>query len=254
MATTTIVAWLVLFMLSAQPPGRSPHSRVVVPACGPSPSSPSCPRARVCEEEGTLCSPPSWSTAHRAWTRQENALEATARYQKLAEDSIRIVYDPEAKPIFSGAHARGQELIVFWANARGESGLRKDIEESVGAFSRGDGGGSWCVGQINVGAGMTPEGWSGPQLAEDHDKCFRASLRLMRSSYRQCRNLDPVDRLSGYIFGYCRPGFVYAQARILTARRWLEKHPVPVIDRLVLDELTAPPNASVDTPIVFAAD
>lgn len=231
----TIVAWAFAALLSWQPPGRSPYSRVVTPECGTDRFHNPCARQPVCSSPGTLCDPPRWSPEYAAYTRQENADEGRTRYEGIARDAFAVVYDPATPALFAGPTGRGQGLIVLLSTLRAESGLRKDVDEGRDGSGRGDKGASWCLGQIQVGSGLTvPEGWSGRDLAADHAKCFSATLRYIRASLYECRKLDRLDRLSQYITGQCIEGHYWSHRRVRTARDWLAAHPTPVPDANVL--------------------
>jgi len=123
-----------------------------------------------------------------------------SRYGEIANDLITVGFDENESPLFEGEGAREQTVLLLASIAAHESGFRKDIEKG---HVRGDSGTSWCMMQIHIGRGKTAEGWSGKELAEDRQRCFRAGLHLARESFRRCRAVSLPNRLSGYASGFC---------------------------------------------------
>jgi hypothetical protein len=244
-ALTQIVAWLSLAFQTWAPPGHSPYSRIVLTECGTDRAHPTCDtKQRVCSEPGTLCDAPRWEDAYKGFTRQENPEEAKERYDQIATSLARVAYDEGEKAVFGGKKGRGTTAMLQAAVAFEESGGRRDVDFGQGLAGRGDGGASWCLGQIRLdakGKVKTAEGWTGPELVSDRRLCFTAELHMVRLSYSACRKADPLDKLAVYTGGSC--GNVRAKMRsglrVRRAQQWLSAHPVPVADELVMQEMAA---------------
>lgn len=178
---------------------------------------------------------------------KESVEEMAARYDSIAQDAIEVVFDPNEKPVFSGPYARIKTLEVMLATSFFESGWRKDVDFGEGKHSKGDGGGSWCLNQINLGplsktskyegtpkriivtsgGGIlftdhrSEEGWSGVDLVTDRKKCFYAALAVMRSSFAACRSYPLNERLRQYASGKCENGAIESRRRMGLAMRWM---------------------------------
>lgn len=76
-------------------------------------------------------------------------------------------------------------------------------ESGLHAGAVGDDRRSYCWAQIQMGARLTREGWSGPDLAADPQKCAVVALRVLRGSLAVCRHLPEAERLSAYASGSC---------------------------------------------------
>jgi hypothetical protein len=179
----------------------------------------------------TALSPPD---KQRVTVAQETVEEATARYQDIAESIVRNAYDPNIKPAFGGPKGRLQTaltvtMMFFW-----ESGYRKDVDMGLarGLTSKmglNDHGRSWCMGQVNLGKKTwsdpetgekfddsekaTAEGWTGRDLVGDHNKCVVATIRILRGSMYDCRELPIEERLAAYIAGTCESKEAAAESR-----------------------------------------
>jgi hypothetical protein len=213
-----------------------------MPECGSSAARPTCEKKPVCAEPTLACAAPVWSPEYRAWTKQENAAEGLERYERIAADAVFTSYATDVAPLFSGPKGRGATVIYLLSNVRGESGLRKDIEEARGWASKGDHGASFCLGQINIGVTKTSEGWTGEQLAASHDRCFRASLRIARGSFHDCRKMPRGVWLSAYIAGHCQTlgdAALYSTKRMRAAENYIKANPVPALDADVQADLAA---------------
>jgi hypothetical protein len=105
-----------------------------------------------------------------------------------------------------------------------ESSLRAD---AVGDMHAGKPT-SFCAFQINLPWGKkTPEGWTGPELAADPDKCVTVAMRMIRSSMKLC----PEHPLAWYAEGPKGCSSKRAQAisrdRLAMAHRLLRDVKVP---------------------------
>lgn len=72
------------------------------------------------------------------------------RYESIADDLIKVVSDND--PIFSGTKGRIKTAALILSVSMLESGLRRDVDLNIGNEARGDGGRSWCLMQIQLGA------------------------------------------------------------------------------------------------------
>lgn len=174
---------------------------------------------------------------------QETVEDATSRYEDIAKDVAYVVWDPQEKPIFHGSRGRERTATVLLAVITFESAFRKDVDFGVGKMSRGDGGKSWCLNQVNLGklntSGSTPnrivvtiggrfkitdrqdEGWSGQDLVDDRQKCFHSALAILRSSFASCGNNPIEERLTQYASGHCDQGEEASRIRMGLALRWM---------------------------------
>lgn len=177
----------------------------------------------------------------------ESIEEAEARYNSIAFDVMGVAYNPLEKPLFSGSHGRARTIMVLLATSTYESSFRKDVDLGIGKLSKGDGGKSWCLNQINLGKsdtdGNTPkriivnigggyklttkpdEGWSGTDLVEDRQKCFHAALAVIRSSFAATAKLPLEDRLKVYASGSLDRGEEASHRRMGLAMRWMATKP-----------------------------
>jgi hypothetical protein len=152
--------------------------------------------------------------------------ETEERYNAIAHDLAEVALDPNEPPLFGGPQGREQTAMLMAAIAFYESGgYRRDVDLGVGARSRGDSGKSWCLMQINIGAGMTRERWTGRELVEDRHKCFHAGLARIRESFALCRYMPLADRLTGYTKGRCERNEPLAHRRMGLAMNFWAAHP-----------------------------
>ncbi len=162
----------------------------------------------------------------------EGIAAAEQRYREIVTAAASVAFDPQEKPVFIGPHGRQRTLALMLSVAYFESGFRRDVDIGEGKFARG-GGMDSCLVQIRVGAGRTPEGWDHRDLVEDRTKCFRAGLRIMRSSFATCRSSPVPDRLAIFTSGACDRGLAQSRARVGLAMR---SALAPVTDAEVLGE------------------
>jgi len=170
----------------------------------------------------------SWAPLE--YNTQESYDEGYDRYESIAEDLIDVVYDHSEEPVFDGEYGRAKTLMLMLSIANKESGFQKFVDYGIGARSHGPGGGQWCLMQINIGSGVTKEGWSGKDLIKDRKKCFTSALHILRSSFNSCKHLKEEDKLSGYAAGKCIPKLRESKARYVPAMEYIKKEPVPEKD------------------------
>lgn len=210
-----------------------------------------------CVKRMSLWAPPGRSFYNEA---KETPEDAITRYEEIARDAVSVVYDPAEVPLFTGLIGRARTLAVILATSDSESGgYRKDVDFGIGNRSKGDGGKSWCLGQINLGLankdGKTPmrveltpkywqyakdkdSGFGGEDLVRDRKLCFRVSLHMIRQSFATCSSLPVLDRLGIYASGKsCEAGKTASKSRIGKAVSWLAFSAPPVNDRVVVDAL-----------------
>lgn len=131
-----------------------------------------------------------------AWVAAASALLAPARpSDQLAPLSLAIAARAEAEPpLFKGDDDRHRTSALLVAMAFRESSLRPD---ATGDHVAGKPT-SFCAFQLHLPWGAkTAEGWTGPDVAEDPEKCVTAAMRLIRESMRIC----PTAPLAWYAAG-----------------------------------------------------
>lgn len=164
--------------------------------------------------------------------------EAAERYENIALSALRVAFDPKEEPLFKEAGGRSRTAVTLLAIASYESDFRADVDSGR---VRGDAGRSWCLMQINLGGGGKIQmrgdgygygapGWTGKDLTEDREKCFRAGLHIARDSLRQCGNLSKFT--SGHCF---RGGEYQANRRMARANALWKNAAEDVHDMDVLD-------------------
>lgn len=208
---------------------------------------------------------------------QETVEEATTRYEDIARDTAYVVWDPLEKPIFRGSRGRIRTTLVLYAVISYESAFRKDVDTGEGPMSKGDGGKSWCLNQVNLGKkdglGNTPyrivvnigggykfttkpdEGWSGQDLVDDRQKCLHAALAVLRSSFSACSALPIESRLDQYASGHCDRGEEASQRRMGLALLWMSRKMPSFKDDDVmgwLEEDKRPTELSPETQLVVS--
>jgi hypothetical protein len=162
---------------------------------------------------------------------KESKEDAKDRYESIALDLAKVVYNPNSKPIFNGKYGRARTAMLMISVAFFESGFRRDIDYGLGKFARGDKGKSWCLMQMHIGNGKTPEGWSGQDLVQDRTKCFTAGLNAMRRSFSACRKQDTLDRLSAYATGSCKDNQTESRSRVGFAVTLISRYKVSILDK-----------------------
>jgi hypothetical protein len=199
-----ILAWILAFMVSVAPPGRKTF----------------------------------YAEA------QETKAEAEARYRDIAEDIVDVVYDPNTKVMFRGSNGRSRTVSIILSIMLHESGFMKNVDFGVGKYARGDQGKSWCLMQLNVGAGRTIkwntkhdrpprwgddpadifEGHKGEELVNNRKLCIQEGLKVLRVSFSSCRGkgLPLNQRLRVYASGSCERGAQGSAGRMNTAIRWFQ--------------------------------
>lgn len=166
----------------------------------------------------------------------ETAQHRLERYEAIATAIHEVAYNPSEKPMFHGPRGRAAVAALLLAVSYKESAWAHDVDvgpcymgKNPGKWPRCDGGQSACPMQIKIGSGTTKEGWSQADLFGDRRKCYAAGLRLIRQSYRACKNNHPDHRLNAYASGVCGLGYVKSRERIGLSRRILhERGPVPL--------------------------
>jgi len=167
----------------------------------------------------------SWVPLH-AHAPYESPADTRDRYDSIARDVASVVMDGGEEPLFGGTSGRTETALLMLSVASFESSFRKSVDDGIG---RGDNGHSYCLMQIHVGTGTTPEGWSGPELVEDRKRCFRSALHMLRGSFGACHNLSMEDRLSAYATGRCIANVHVSRSRIGRARSFWESHAPPAL-------------------------
>ena len=155
-----------------------------------------------------------------AWAPAKEA--DRGRYTEIASDLAAVVYDPAEQPLFKGDDGRARTALLLASIAAHESTFRVDVENG---HARGDGGTSWCFMQLHIGSGKTVEGWTGADVTNDRQLCFRAGLHIARESFRMCNGLPANEMLSAYASGQCGRS---VESRAMTSRAvaYSQHHPM----------------------------
>jgi hypothetical protein len=119
---------LATMLMVGPAPGETAYSLVAVPEGSPAPCT---------DTYAPRCAKP-WRQGSR-WVRVETWAEGLPRYWTIAQAIAE--------------HAGSDDALARLAIATTyhESGWRRDVHAGEGPRSRGDGGESWCVGQIRTG-------------------------------------------------------------------------------------------------------
>lgn len=173
----------------------------------------------------------------------ESVNDGVIRYNSIASDAISVAYDSREQPLFTGQYARAKTLAVMLSIAGFESGYRKDVDSGVGRFSKGDGGRSWCLMQVQLSrldpsTGKTRRrialkddlyefvsvgGFGGEDLVSDRKACFRVALHIIRKSFRACYSNPIEEKLAVYASGKCYRGIPESRSRMNRAILWWNK-------------------------------
>lgn len=100
--------------------------------------------------------------------------------------------------------------ISTWASSE-SNGFSRNVDLGL---QRGDSGRSWCIMQIHIINGVTPQGWNGNELILDRTKCIKAGIDVMNWSEKVCKNNPMELQLAAYASGRCD------WAHTLTKNRW----------------------------------
>jgi len=167
---------------------------------------------------------PGWS---------ETVAERKGRYASIARDVEELVFDEKTRPVFGGPHGRARTAALLLAVAYHESGFMKDVDigpcyrGKSGQSTRCDSGKSACLMQIRIADGKTPEGYTREDLFQDRKKCFRAGLRLLRSSLGMCKHLPLKHRLAAYASGSCDKGLPGSEVLMSLAEKFVVVSKIP---------------------------
>ncbi len=156
----------------------------------------------------------------------ESAAQGKARYTAIARAIAKVSLDPKELPLFEGKQGRARTAALMLAISFHESTWRRDVDLGIGPRALG-GGRYWCMMQVAVDQGKTPEGWTGKQLVLSRERCFRRGLHILQRGKRYCRERGGSSFINHYASGYCDRGGKAVARRLRTYRRWLKKHPIP---------------------------
>lgn len=156
---------------------------------------------------------------------RETAEAGRARYHAIATALAKVALDPAEKPLFDGPDGRRRTATLMLAVARYESTWRRDVDLGLGPKARG-GGRYWCMMQIAVDKGHTPEGWTGKDLVRSRTKCFRRALHILQRGKRVCRRRGGTSFLNHYASGYCDRGRKAVAKRVRTYEKWWRDFPM----------------------------
>lgn len=174
---------------------------------------------------------------------EETPEETKARYRSIAKDVIEVVFNPEVKVPFTGVSARTRTAALVLGVMFHESSFTKHVDYGLGKYAKGDEGRSWCMMQLNIGAGRTLpwnakhdrpkrwgddpddifDGYTGEELVKDRKKCVQEGLKVLRLSIRGCSSNPLLERLASYTSGDCKKGLEESRIRMGTAVRFFEQ-------------------------------
>ncbi len=196
MTVDLLAAWLLSIMLSTSPPGKSRRPAEAI----------------------------------------ESADQGKARYAAIARAIAQVSLDPKEQPLYQGKQGRAQTAALLLAISYHESTWRRHVDLGLGPRALG-GGRYWCMMQIAVdprrtaqgktAERKTAEGWTGKQLVQNRQRCFRAGLHILQRGKRYCGKRGGSSFINHYASGYCDRGSKAVAVRLRTYRRWLRKHPIP---------------------------
>jgi len=174
---------------------------------------------------------------------KEEVSVAQKRYQIIAEQFLDVAMKDSSPRLFGGKQGRLRTAVMMAGIALYESGFRRDVHLGQGKFSRGDGGRSWCLLQMNIGASTVPTAdpilstWKGPDLVGEANtwRCATAGLHMMARSMRACSHLPLKDRLSVYTSGKCRQDEYKAVNRYSFGVSQFERHKPTFTDEEVME-------------------
>lgn len=86
----------------------------------------------------------------------ESFEDGKERYEQIAEAALTTV--AKNKPIFDGQNGRIKTVALILSVSMFESAYKKDVDMNLGNLGRGDGGRSWCLMQIQLGAPILIDG------------------------------------------------------------------------------------------------
>ena len=162
---------------------------------------------------------------------RETAEEGKARYGAIAQALAEVALDPDEAPLFAGDDGRLKTATLMLAMSRFESTWRRDVDLGIGPRARGGGGRYWCLMQIGVPRGKTPEGWTGRDLVESRDRCFRRALHILQRGKRVCRKHGGTSFVNHYASGYCDRAKKPVKKRVDLMKQWLRDNPFPKPDK-----------------------
>ncbi len=171
--------------------------------------------------------PPGRST--RPKEARETAAQGKIRYEAIANAIAKVSLDPKERPLYSGPQGREKTAALMLTISLHESHWRRDVDLGLGPKAHG-GGRYWCMMQIAVDSGKTPEGWTRKQLVQSRERCFRRGLHILQRGRKYCAKVKAKDEhafVNHYASGYCDRGRKAVAKRIRTLRRLLKKHPLP---------------------------
>jgi len=166
--------------------------------------------------------PPGHS--RRPEAARETAAQGKARYAAIAKAIAVVSLDPKERSLFEGKRGRLETAALMLAVSRYESTWRRDVDLGVGAPVAGR---YWCMMQIAVPKGKTPEGWTGRDLVTSRERCFRRALHIMQRGQRYCtKHGHPATAfLNQYASGHCDRAHKPVNKRLALWRKWLRERP-----------------------------
>jgi hypothetical protein len=162
-------------------------------------------------------------TDHRG--NGDTQAQTEQRYEDIALDALKVAFDENEKPIFSGEFGRTRTALLMLAISRWESNYAKRIDSGDCRKGECDNGMAMCIMQVHAeGGGLVLEGdtykfanskskvWRDEhsdqiidlKALKDRKNCFRAALHKIRESFMACSWMSVEDRLGIYTGEGCK--------------------------------------------------
>ena len=143
-------------------------------------------------------------------TPRETEVEMRARFAEIARDvAVTIDRDDPIQGL-----SKDETGALMLSLSFHESGWRVDVDRGETSGGHRD----FCLMQIRDAA---------RDVREDRLACLREGLKLMKASWRLCKDSPERDRLAAYASGRCSAGLLESEAIVDPWRRWLAAHPPP---------------------------
>lgn len=174
-----------------------------------------------------------------AYMMSKSAEHPVSYYAEIARDIVAVV--KEEPPLFKGPDGKVKTALVLATTMWYEGGFSPRIDHQESRHS------AVCLMQVNVGRGLTWEGWTARQLLGDRRKCLVAGLHIAQKSFELCQHLPEQDRLRAYASGSCKKGKRQSRQRITEMYRWYYANPPTIHDNVFLEmSVRNPPHQKVN--------
>jgi len=161
------------------------------------------------------------TTAMSAWVPMPNhgyyeGLGMTQiRYSEIATTIAVAVLDENQTPIFNDEDDLSNRVktgLLLASIAAYESSFKKDVDSCK---EGGDHGLAWGIWQTHANKN---------KVCADRAVAVQVALRMIETSFRNCKNRNINDRLSIYTDGICHTNWRRSRSRVERALSWHKKH------------------------------